>query len=232
MTHSQTLRWKIDIVRPDLSEAAGAIWNHARLAELFPDFLFTVHSVIRATVPTMQAASEAAALRAASDPVAAQIAPYLAHHAREERNHDEWMLDDLKALGVNRDQVIRRMPSPAVAALVGSQYYWVHHYHPVAYLSYIAVLEGPPSVEFLEQTLARTGLPREAFGTQFLHARLDVHHVRDFDAMLDGLPLERWHEDILGVNAFHTVHLLRAVYQDLVRSFEESHSPAAAIALG
>jgi hypothetical protein len=50
--------------------------------------------------------------------------------------------------------------------------------------------------------------------------------------MLDGLPLERWHEDILGVNAFQTVHLLRDVYQDLVRSFEKSHLPASAIALG
>ena len=30
------------------------------------------------------------------------------------------------------------MPSPAVAALVGSQYYWLLHHHPVALLGFVA----------------------------------------------------------------------------------------------
>ena len=227
-THSQKLREKIELVRPRLHEAAGRVWNHPRLAELFPDLLYTIHSAIRATVPTIKAAEACARLLAAHDPVAAGMVDYLAHHAEEEKDHDEWTLDDLAVLGVAREDAWKRIPSPAVAALVGTQYYWMHHVHPVAYLSYQAVMEGPPSVEFLEYTIERTGLPREAFGTQFFHAKADPHHVREFDQMIDGLPLQDWHHTIMGVNAFQTVELLTRVYEDLLERFDAEHPERAA----
>lgn len=75
------------------------------------------------------------------------LATYLERHVDEERQHDDWLLEDLAELGVAREDVWGRIPSPNIAALVGSQYYWMRHYHPVALLGYIAVLEGrPPSV--------------------------------------------------------------------------------------
>ena len=36
------------------------------------------------------------------------------------------------------------MPPPSVAGLVGSQYYWILHHHPVAFLGYVALMEGYP----------------------------------------------------------------------------------------
>ncbi len=218
--HSRRIRDKIDLVRAPLREAAGAVWNHPRLADFYPDFLFTMHSLMRATSPQLRAAADAAEARAHSDPVAAGIAGYLAQHSKEETGHDEWAMDDLAVMGVAREEVLQRMPSPHMAALVGSQYYWIHHFHPVAYLSYIAVIEGPPSVDFLEHTIQRTGLPREAFRTQFLHAQIDPHHVQELDALIDGLNLNDWHHSVLGANAFHTVDLLTKVYRDVVDRFE------------
>ena len=168
----------------------------------------------------MKAAAECASALAATDPVARALGEYLAEHAEEEKGHDEWALDDLEVLGITREEVSRRIPSPTVAALVGSQYYWMHHFHPVAYLSYIAVLEAPPSIDFLEDTVKRTGLPRSAFTTQFYHAKLDIHHVKEFDRMVDSLPLNEWHHSVLGVNAFHTAELLSRGFEDLVERFE------------
>jgi hypothetical protein len=222
-SHSQRLRQKIELVRPRLRAATGRAWNHPRLAELYPDLVFATHSIIRATNPSMRAAGECARARAAGDPVARALAEYLTHHAEEEKGHDEWALDDLAVLGVSRDEVWRRIPSPAVAELVGSQYYWLYHFHPVAYVSYIAVLEAPPSIDFLEDTVRRTGLPREAFATQFYHSKLDHHHVREFNQMVDSLPLDEWHHSILGVSAFHTAELLSRVFDDVVERFEVDH---------
>jgi hypothetical protein len=224
-THSQKLRWKIELVRPRLRTAAGRVWNHARLVVLFPDLLFTTHSVIRATVPTIKAALQCAKDRAPKDPVCAGMVDYLAAHAQEEKDHDEWTLDDLEALGVRRDEVWKRIPSPAVAALAGSQYYWIHHFHPVAYLSYQAIMERPPSPEFLEQCIERTGLPREAFATQFFHGKVDPHHVAEFDRMVDALPLDAWHHSVMGVNVVHSVELLARVYDDLLERFEANRTP-------
>jgi hypothetical protein len=219
-THSQLLRRKLEFLQQPLGEAAGAIWNHPRLSELFPDFLFAVHGVIRATELSMRTAADCARARAATDPVAAGIADYLARHSAEEAEHDDWLLDDIESLGIPRDKVLRQIPLPVIAQLVGSQYYWAHHYHPVAFLGYIAVLEGPPSVEFLESVVARTALPRQAFGTQFLHARLDPHHIREFEELLDSLPLEPEHVSVIGVSALTSADLLRQVYKEVVERFE------------
>lgn len=223
LTHSQELRRKIELLREPLGRSAGAVWNHPRLAELFPDFLFAVHGVIRATEPSMRVAAECARSRAATDPVAAGIADYLASHATEEADHDDWLLDDIEALGIDRSEVLRRIPSPLIARLVGSQYYWTYHHHPVAYLGYIAVLEGPPSMEFLSSVVERTGLPRAAFGTQFMHARLDPHHVQEFDELLDRLPLTPEHVGLIGVSALTSADLLREVYNEIVDRFDATH---------
>ena len=87
------------------------------------------------------------------------------------------------------------MPSPSVAGLVGSQYYWIHHYHPVAFLGYVALMEGyPPTPELIDELIERSGHPREAFRTYLEHAELDPGHRDHLDRTLDSLPLEREHE--------------------------------------
>ena len=223
-SHSQRLRHKIELVRPPLNTAAGLLWKHPRLPELFPEYLFAVHCISRATVPSMRVAAERARAQSSSDPVAKRLAQYYEEHSDEEVGHDEWTLDDLEALGIPRSQILKRPPSPAVAALVGSQYYWAHHYHPIAYMGYVAVLEPPASVEFLEETIIRTGLPRAAFGTHFKHAQLDPHHVAEFDAVLDQLPLTPEHSSMLGISAFATVQTLTRIFEEVVFTFEQKLS--------
>jgi hypothetical protein len=222
LSNSQRLRLKISMVNSGLESAATRVWLHPRLRELFPELLITVHTVTRATAPSMRAAAQAAGKLAASDPVAAALHEYLAEHAVEETGHDIWTLDDLRVLGVPEETVLARIPSPAVAALVGSQYYWIHHFDPIAYISYIAVLEGPQTLEFIETVIAGTGLPREAFSTHIIHAKLDIHHVKAFDEFLDRLPLTARHHEILGVNAIATVGLLQNVFEELVDRFERT----------
>jgi hypothetical protein len=221
LTHSQQLRKKIDLVRSDLKRSAAAFWRHPYVAELVPEFLLTVHSVTRATVPSMEETLRCARSLAATDAVAAGMVDYLAHHIPQEIGHDEWTLEDLAVLGFDRSALLQRMPSSAVAALAGSQYYWVRHHHPVAYMGYIAVLEYPADALFLEEVIAKTGLPREAFRTYLMHAQLDPHHVREFDETLDSLPLTSDHSSIVGISAFTTCHLLGRIYDEVTASYEE-----------
>jgi hypothetical protein len=97
------------------------------------------------------------------------------------------------------------MPSPAVASLVGSQYYWILHYHPVAFLGYVALMEGyPPTPELIETLITRTGYPRQAFRTYIEHAELDPGHRERLDRTIDSLPLEARHESALGLSAIAT----------------------------
>ncbi len=212
VSHSRRLRDKIRLVRGPLDEVAEQLWSHPRLREIYPEFLFRNHSVIRSSVPLMKAAADACEKILESDPVAQGMLEYFRKHIPEETGHDEWVLDDLETLGFQRAEILKRIPPPSAAALAGAQYYWIRHVHPVALLGFIAVLEGtPPDVEFFEQTADRIGVPRRAFSNLLLHGKLDPQHRDDLDRALDALPLSESHHALMGVSAFQTVSLLTRV---------------------
>ena len=217
LRHSERLNGKIALVISGLNQASQAFWSHPRVSGLYPELLFNIHCVIRASVPLMEAARRAALDRSGRDPVAARVAAYLERHIPEELHHDEWLLEDLQVVGVEPDEVLNRVPPVTAASLVGSQYYWALHVHPVAIMGYLAVLEGnPPSAPFLEGVIARTGLPRQAFRTYLKHSLLDPHHGAELNAALDAMPLSEQHSALLGVNAFQTVASLQAMFKELV----------------
>ncbi len=214
------LRQKLDLLTTPASRASRALWNHARFSELFPEYLFALHCSTRASVPLMETARERAVRLAPHDPAAARLAVYLTAHIPEERNHDQWLLDDLETLGVPRSEVLQRVPPPSVAALVGSQYYWVLHHHPVALLGYIAVLEGyPPSAAELEHVITRTGLPRAAFRTLLEHSDLDQAHRDEFYRTLDQVPLSDEQSALLVVSGFWTLHLMIQLLEDILEEY-------------
>lgn len=216
MRPSEILRAKIRLVSGRLDERTSSLWLHPNVAATIPEVLLVLHDVARASVPLM-AAALAEARRRAGDAVADGLAAYLEHHIPEEQGHDLWLLDDLEVLGVDRGTVARRIAPPSVARMVGAQHYWVQHAHPVALLGYIAVIEGnPPTVQGLEGTIERTGLPAAAFRTWLLHARLDPGHKADLDALLDSLPLDDDLRSLVSVSALHTVSALESIFAELL----------------
>ena len=145
------------------------------------------------------------------------LAAYLAEHVTEELGHDETLLGDLERVGLPRKTILDRMPPPSVAALVGSQYYWIYHHHPVAFLGYVALMEGyPPTTELIETLITRTGFPREAFRTYVQHAELDPGHRDRLDRTIDSLPLDARHEAALGVSAITTAALATRTLEELL----------------
>jgi len=220
------LRFKIALVSGPLIESAARFWSHPRLAELYPEFLITTHAVVRASVPLMETALRETWRLRDRDPVSRALGDYLEKHIPEERGHDDWVLEDFEALGYPREKVLERMPSAAAAALVGSQYYWILHLHPVALLGYIAVLEGsPPDEGHLMKIIERTKLPAEAFSALLRHARLDPHHRDDLDRVVDALPLTQRQIDAIGASAARTVALLARLADEVVALVDGEDRP-------
>jgi pyrroloquinoline quinone (PQQ) biosynthesis protein C len=189
---------------------------HPRVRELWPEYIVLQHQIIRATVPLTRAALERA--RNLEDPLGPPLARYLELHVDEELGHDETLLDDLEPLGLPREEVLERMPSPAVASLVGAQYYWILHHNPVAFLGYVGVMEGyPPTEELVATLMERTGFPREAFRTFSEHGELDPGHRDHLDRTLDALPLTERHEQVVGASAIATVALATRALEELLQ---------------
>jgi len=206
MSYSRVLRAKLEWMRRPLDAALEQLWAESDQARAYSRFLVHLHHVIRASVPLMQAARLRSLERAASDPVCAGLAEYLAVHIDEERGHDEWALEDLDAAGIGRDAALASAPPAQTAALVGAQYYWIEHHHPIALVGYILLLEdGPADADlFLDELRARSGFPEAAFRTMRHHGHLDAAHREDLDRFVDRLPLQRMHKDAIGVSLAHS----------------------------
>lgn len=218
-TESRRLRGILELVLPPLLATGRRIMSHSRLREIYPEFLIMTHTIIRASVPLMENGLSVAR-ELPNDPVARLLAAYLEHHIVEEQGHDEWILDDLEFIGFPRDGVLCRVPSPTVAALVGSQYYWMKHVHPVGLLGYITMFECyPPIREDIYQVKAATGYGLEAFRTMLLHADLDTGHGKDLEDLLNSLPLTEQQRTLVGVSAISSVELMTRARKELLDRF-------------
>jgi len=214
--HGDLLRRKIQLSAPLFHRVTTRFWEHPDLASLYPRFLLAIHGSVRATVPLMVAAVEELKRRP-DTALNRRLIAYFEEHATEESEHEEWLLQDLAVLGVNREAALGEYGIPAIAALAGAQYYWIRHAHPVALLGCFAVLEGhPPTLAHLEDAERRTGLPADAFRMLRQHAVLDVQHGVELFDLIDQLPLDSRLAGLLAVSAIQTMASLGDMFTTLV----------------
>ncbi|HYQ10478.1 MAG TPA: iron-containing redox enzyme family protein [Gaiellaceae bacterium] len=211
----------MDLTAPALAHPGRLLMEHPQAKDLFPRFLATGYPVAEAMIPLMEAALVRARESAPQDPVADGLVAYLERHIPEEMHGDEpggATLNDLAALGIDPDRLRREPPAPQVMALIGAQYYWIFHRHPVALLGFLELEAFHPDGPTVERVIEMTGLPREGFHQLLIHSKLDVAHARDLHRLLDALPLEPWHEQLIGLSALQTIRLLTEALMEVVRS--------------
>lgn len=213
MKHGAALRHKIGLLSRVLQ---GRGSDSSCVDTLLPELLFRTHCVARASAPLMVAAGHRARQLAPGDAVAARMCEYLEEHIEEEQAHAAWVLSDLEALGCQEADVLARVPPASIAELVGAQYYWIHHVHPVALLAYIAVLEQhvtPPAT--LAKLVQESRFEPVVFRTLIEHAELDENHVAALYTLIDELPLTASQVHLLSVSAFRTVELLDRAFDEM-----------------
>jgi hypothetical protein len=218
-TPSARLSRKLDLVAPAYATPGRLLLEHPHARELCPPYLAVGAYVALVMVPLMEAALDRARALAASDPVAAQLGAYLEHHIPEEMHGDESgadLLDDLAALGVDTEALRQRsLPAP-VAALIGTQFFRIRHAHPVSVLGFLWLEAFPPDVHAVERLIETTGLPRDGFRQLLLHSEVDLRHRQELRDTLDALPLEPWHEELVGLSALETMAFLVDAWLDVV----------------
>jgi Iron-containing redox enzyme len=214
---SARLRLRVRLALGPLVAAGERFVEHPNARGAYREYLISLYAVMRGIGAAMETALGRATELAPDDPVARPLAGYLAAHVEEERGHDRWVMDDLAALGVDRLEVTHRMPSPTVAALVGSQLYWATQVHPVAVLGYLAVAEGhPPTARIVERLRAATGDDPEAFRTLDEHAELDPTHGDELFELVDSLGLGPDLEHLVVVSAMSAAGLMAQALEDVL----------------
>src|SRR3984957_4112570 len=216
--HSEIIRAKIRMFGRRLGHTAYTFWTHPQFPRLYREYIYQSHSIIRASVPLMQAAEQACQLPVhAGDPALQGFGRYLRQHIPEETGHHEWILNDGVALGLDRQTILQRIPKESATQLVGVQYYWIHHYNPIPLAGFIATMEGnPPPAEFFEEIAARNNLSLKCFSSFIYHARIDPQHQRDLDAVLDALPLTPAHLELIGISSLRTIRMMTGIMEDII----------------
>lgn len=220
--NSEIVRGKIRLFDQQLGLASYNFWHHPAFPRVYREYIFQSHSIIRASVPLMEAAERACGLpQHADDPALQGFARYLRKHIPEETGHADWILDDGEAMGLDRAEIQARLPGEAATQVVGVQYYWIEHYNPIALIGHIATLEGnPPTTELVEEVAAKHGLSLDCFSSFIYHARIDPQHGRDLDEVLDALPLTADHLALIGVSSLRTIGLMTRIMNGIVRTAE------------
>ena len=224
LSNSEIVRGKIRLFDHQLGLAAYNFWHHPDFPRVYREYIFQSHSIIRASVPLMEAAERACGFRQhENDPAIQGFRKYLRKHIPEETGHADWILDDGEAMGLDRAEIQSRLPKESATQVVGVQYYWIQHYNPLGLIGHIATLEGnPPTTELVEQVAARHNLSLDCFSSFLYHARIDPQHGRDLDEVLDSLPLTADHLALIGLSSIRTIGLMTRIMNGIVASADSA----------
>lgn len=215
--HAQTLENQLRGEAAALTFTTLRFLTQPALPALFPRYLIGLYHSMRTAGAVMEAARARSVALARDCRVAARLVPYWTRHIREEAGHDEWLLADLKRLGMDVDRVRVGIPPPEVAELMGTLHFWIQHVHPVAALAYFYVVErNPPTVELLDWIAQSGDIPREALQTFYRHASIDIGHARKLEDLIDSLPLAPAHLDLMVMSATTVVRQLSRIYEGLI----------------
>ncbi|HSJ96995.1 MAG TPA: iron-containing redox enzyme family protein [Myxococcota bacterium] len=150
-------------------------------------FLREAYHHVKHTVPLLQACME----RIGADRTTVREA--LAHYIEDERGHEQWILDDLRAFGEDAEAVRRGMPAPATRRMVEYVYDYIERSNPIGFFGMAHVLEGTSAAlaTSAAHTIGRVlGLPPAALTYLTSHGSLDQDHVRFFAGVVNALPAE------------------------------------------
>ncbi len=144
--------------------------------------------------------------------------PAIAEYIAEEIGHDEWILDDIDAVGGDGEAVRRSRPGAAVELMVAYAHDTLRRGNPVGFLGMVFVLEGisaalaSRAADAIQQALA---LPKQGLRYLSSHGALDQEHVGFFEQLVNRL------DDALDQDALiHAANRFYALYGAMFQSID------------
>jgi pyrroloquinoline quinone (PQQ) biosynthesis protein C len=112
----------------------------------------------------------------------------VAEYIDEEYGHEQWILNDLEAMGCDAEAVRSGEPSLATELMVSYAYDTIARRNPVGFFGMVLVLEGTSAAiatRAAEIVMAKLELPKRACSYLLSHGSLDQQHVGHFDGLID-----------------------------------------------
>lgn len=184
---------------------------------LYRRFLASAYHHVRFTVPLLEAALERCG------PGDEALAAGLREYVGEEIGHDEWILDDIGAMGGDADAVRGQKGPLPVRLMVAYAYHTIREDGPWALLGMVHVLEGMSvalairAADAIRARLAAEG--NGGFSYLTSHGALDVSHVQAFAALLDAIDTPAARATVI-----RSAHDFYRLYGDVFRALEDGNA--------
>lgn len=183
--------------------------------ESYTAFLVQAYHHVKHTVPLFMAAGS----RLGDEHEWVRLA--MAEYIQEEIGHQEWILNDLEACGVEKASVRQSKPSLPTELMLSYAYDTVQRKNPLALFGMVQVLEGTsvsvatPAAEAIQASL---NLPNKAFSYLLSHGSLDQDHIVFFESLVNKFDNSETQADII-----HSAKVFYQLYGDILRSV---HTPS------
>ncbi len=112
----------------------------------------------------------------------------MVEYIEEEYGHEQWILNDIEALGGDRQAVIDSAPDRNIQLMVSYLYDAIDRVHPVALLGMVFMLEGTSTrvATTMAHKIADTlSLPKQAFSYLLSHGELDQGHISFYEKLVN-----------------------------------------------
>jgi pyrroloquinoline quinone (PQQ) biosynthesis protein C len=172
-------------------------------------FLTQAWHHVRHTVPLLKACQAALPARHA------WLRGPLDEYIEEEQEHDEWILDDLRACGADVQAVRTGEPGIPVEVMVAYAYDTIARRNPLGFFGMVHVLEGTSvnlALLAADQIQKPLGLPDSAFSYLRSHGTLDREHTAHFEVLMNRIEDARDQADIV-----HAARVFYRLYGDVFR---------------
>ena len=137
-------------------------------------------------------------------------------YIEEEVGHQEWILNDLQVLGVDKESVRHGKPSIHTELMVSYAYDQVTRNNPVGFFGMVYTLEKTSSTiaTFAAEQIANgLSLPRNAMSYMISHGSLDIEHMQDFEQIMNRLDSDADKAAVL-----HTMPVFYQLYTNVFKS--------------
>lgn len=172
-------------------------------------FLTQAWHHVKHTVPLLEACQAALPARHA------WLRGPLDEYIEEEQEHDEWILDDLRACGADVQAVRTGEPGIPVEVMVAYAYDTIARRNPLGFFGMVHVLEGTSvnlALLAADQIQKPLGLPDSAFSYLRSHGTLDREHTAHFEVLMNRIEDPRDQADIV-----HATRVFYRLYGDVFR---------------
>jgi pyrroloquinoline quinone (PQQ) biosynthesis protein C len=142
-----------------------------------------------------------------------EVRYFLYEHMHEESGHEQWVMNDLEAVGVSQTTIQSHEPSLHTLALTGYNYWAADRRHPCSVLGMMYTLEviasvyGGPFSSAIRESLLFEGDRGVSFISS--HAEMDAEHMAELRLLLNKVTADDAKTAIVESTLFNFHHFTR-----------------------